>query len=124
MRPKAETMSVLLMGGTCAVPLRRGPCNTAGGELMQPKAETGGVLGRAVSSARSWKVSSSWYVSCDQEEGPVPSHCCCGRRWRRIGAPSIETLPVKAQELWARWKAKTKSLRKTAVGEIGGTLPQ
>ena len=43
---------------------------------------------------------------------PAISHCCCGRRWRRKGAPSMEKPPVKEQGLWARWKAKAKSLRK------------
>ena len=82
-----------LMGGARAVPLRSGPCNTAGGELMRPKAETRSVLRRAVSSARSPKVSSVWYVPGDQQEESLPSHCCCGRRWRRNGAPSIEQPP-------------------------------
>ena len=135
-----------LMGGAWAVPLRSGLCDTAGGELMRPKAETRSVLRRsvssarswkassvwyvpgdqqegpkaetrsvlrrAVSSARSWKVSSVWYVPGDQQEGPLASHCCCGRRCRRKGAPSIEKPPEKEQGLWARWKAKAKSLQK------------
>ena len=42
----------------------------AGGELMRPKAETSIVLRRAVSSARSRKVSSVWCVPSDQQEGP------------------------------------------------------
>ena len=112
MRLQAETRSVLLMDGVWAVPLRSGPCNTAGRKLMRPKAETRSVLRRAMSSARAWKVSSVWYVPGDQHDGPLPSHCCCGRRRRRKGAPSIEKPPVKEQGLWARWKAKTKSLRK------------
>ena len=107
---RAEQTS--LMGGAWAFPLRSGLCDTAGGKLMRPKAETRSVLRRAVSSARSWKVSYVWYVPGDQQEGPLPSHCCCGRRCRRKGAPSIEKLPVKEQGLWARWKAKAKSLRK------------
>ena len=141
---RAEQTS--LMGGAWAVPLRSGLYNTAGEELMRPKAETRSVLRRevsfertwkvssvwyvpgdqqegpkdetrsalrrAVSSARSWKVSSVWYVLGDQQEGPPPSHCCCGRRCRRKGAPSIEKPPEKEQGLWARWKAKAKSLRK------------
>ena len=112
MRPKAETRSVLLMNGVWAVPLRCGPCDTAGGELMRPKAELRGVLRTIVSSARIWKVLSVWYVPGDQQEGPLPSHCCCGRRCRRKGAPSIEKPPVKEQGSWARWKAEEKSLRK------------
>ena len=112
MRPKTETRSVLLTDGAWAVPLRNGPYDTAGGELMRPKAETRSVLRTAVSSARGWKVSSVWYVPGDQQERPLPSHCCCGRRCRRKGAPSIEKPPVKEQGLWGRWKAKAKSLRK------------
>ena len=112
MRSKAETRSVPLMDGVWAVPLRSGPCNTAGGELMGPKAETRSVLRRAVSSARIWKVSCVWYAAGHQQEGPLPSHCCCGRRCRRKGAPSIEKPPVKEHGLWAQWKAKAKSLRK------------
>ena len=87
------------MDGAWAVPLRSGPCDTAGGELMRPKDKTRSVLRRAVSSAHSWKVSFVWYVPGDP--GPLPSHCCCGRRWRREGAPSIEKPPVKEQGLWA-----------------------
>ena len=79
------------MGGAWAVPLRRGFCDTAGGELMRPKAETRSVLRRAVSSV--------WYVPGDQQEGPLPSHCCCGRLCRRKGASSIEKPPVKEQGL-------------------------
>ena len=37
---------------------------------MRPKAKTRSVLRRAVSSARTWKVSSVWYVPGDQQEGP------------------------------------------------------
>ena len=51
------------------------------------------IGGRAVSSARTWKVSSVWYVPGDQREGPLLSHCCSGRRCRRKGAPSIEKPP-------------------------------
>ena len=46
-----------------------------------------------MSSARTWKVSSVWYVRGDQQEGPLPSHCCCGRLCRRKGAPFIEKPP-------------------------------
>ena len=42
----------------------------SGGELMRPKAGTRGVLRRAVSSARTRKVSSVWCVPSDQQEGP------------------------------------------------------
>ena len=42
----------------------------AGGELMQPKAGTRSVLRRAVSSARTRKVSSVWCMPSDQQEGP------------------------------------------------------
>ena len=42
----------------------------AGGELMRPKLETRSVLQRAVSSARTPKVSSLWSVPGDQQEGP------------------------------------------------------
>ena len=87
------------MGGDWAVLLRSGLCDTAGGELMRSKAETRRVLRRAVSFVRSWKVSSVWYVPGDQQEGPLPSHCCFGRCWRRKGAPSIEKPPVKEQGL-------------------------
>ena len=79
---------------------------------MRLKAETRSVLLRVVSSARNRKVSSVWYVPGDQQEGALPSHCCCGRRWRSKSVPSIEKPPVKEQGLWARWKAKAKSLRK------------
>ena len=114
------------MDGIWVVPLGGGPCNTVGGELMRPKAETRSVLRRAVSPARRWKVLSVWYMPGDQQEGSLPSHCCCGRRCRRKGTLSIEKPPVKEQGLWARWKAKAKSLlvRKTAIGEIEGMLPQ
>ena len=113
-----------LIGGAFAVPMLSGLCDTAGGELVRPKAETRIVLRRAVSSARRWKVTSLWYVHGDQQERPLPSHFCCGRRCRRKGAPSIEKPPVKEQGLWARWKAKAKSFMKKTIGEIGGTLPQ
>ena len=76
MWPKAQTRSVLLVGGAWEVPLRSGPCDTAGGELMRPKAETRTVHRRAVSSARSQKVSSVWYVPGDQQDGSLPFHCC------------------------------------------------
>ena len=99
-----------LTGGAWAVPLRSGLYDTAGGELMRPKAKKRSVLRRAVSSARTWKVSSVWYVPGDQQEGPLPSHCCCGRHCRRKGDPSMEKPPDKEQGLWARWKAKAKSL--------------
>ena len=79
---------------------------------MRSKAETRSVLLRSVSSARSWEVSSVWYVPGDQQEEPLPSHFCCGRRWRRKGAPSTEKPPVKEQGLWARRQAKAKPLRK------------
>ena len=59
-----------LTGGARAVSLRSGLYDTAGGELMRPKPETRSVLRRAVSSARTWKVSSVWYVPGDQQEGP------------------------------------------------------
>ena len=124
MRPKAETRSVLVMGGAWAVPLRGGPSDRAGGELMRPKAETKSVLRRTMPSARSWKLSSVLHVPGDQQEGLLPSHCCCGRQWRRKDAPCNEKPPVKEHGLWARWKAKAKSLRKAVIGEIGGTLPQ
>ena len=39
-----------------------------------------------------------WYVAGDQQEGPLPSPCCCGRRCRRKGAPSMEEPPVKEQD--------------------------
>ena len=42
----------------------------AGGELIRPKAGTRIVLRRAVSSTRTWKVSSVWCVPSDQQEGP------------------------------------------------------
>ena len=45
-------------------------------------------------------------------EAPAISLRCCGRRCRRKGASSIEKPPEKEQGLWARWKAKSKSLRK------------
>ena len=99
-----------LTGGAWAVPLRSGLYDTAGGELMRPKAKKRSVLRRAVSSARTWKVSSVWYVPGDQQEGPLPSHCCCGRHCWRKGDPSMEKPPDKEQGLWARWKAKAKSL--------------
>ena len=124
MRPKAKTRSVLLVDGVWAVPLRSVPCNTAAGELMRPTAETSSMLRRAVSSARSWKLSSVRCVPGDQQEGPLPSHCCCGHRGRRKSASFIEKPPVKEQGSWVRRKAKEKSLRKTAIGETGGTLPQ
>ena len=48
----------------------------AGGELMRPKAETRSVLRRAVSSARTRKVSFLWYVPSDQQQGPkVETRC-------------------------------------------------
>ena len=125
MRPMAETRSVILMDGVWTVPLQSGLCNTAAaGELIRAKAETRRVLRGAVSSVRSWKVSSVWYLPGDQQEGLRPSHCCCGRRCRSKGAPSIEKPPVNEQGLWARWKTKSKSLQKKNIGEIGGTLPQ
>ena len=46
------------------------PIMPAGGELMRPKAETRSVLRRAVSSARTRKVSSVSCVPGDQQEGP------------------------------------------------------
>ena len=52
-----------------------------------------------------------WDVPGDHREGPLPSHCCCGRRCRRVGDTSIEKPPENEQGLWARWKAKAKSLR-------------
>ena len=55
-----------------------------------------------VSAARSRNVSSVWHMPAGQEEGPLPSHCRCGRRWRRTGSPSIEKPLVKEQGLWAR----------------------
>ena len=76
------------------------------------EAETGCVLPRVVSSARSRKVLSVWSVPGDQQEGALPSHRCCGRRGRRKGAPSIEKSPENEQGFWARGKAKAKSLRK------------
>ena len=42
----------------------------AGGELMRPKAGTKSVLRRAVSSARTRKVSSVWCVPSGHQEGP------------------------------------------------------
>ena len=58
------------MGGAGAVPVRSGLYDAAGGELMRTKAETRSVLRRAVSSARTCKVSPVWYVPGDQQEGP------------------------------------------------------
>ena len=125
MRPKAETRSVLRRAVSSARTRKVSSMWCVPGDQQEgPKAETRSVLRRAVSSARSWKVSSVSYVPGDQQEGPLPSHCCCGRRCRRKGAPSIEKPPEKEQGLWARWKAKEKSLRQTAIGRIGRTLPQ
>ena len=59
-----------LFGGAWAVPLRSGLYDTAGGELMRPNAETRSVLRRAVSSARTRKMSSVWCVPGDQQKGP------------------------------------------------------
>ena len=73
----------------------------AGGELMLPKAETRTLVRIAVSFAHSRNVSSVWYVPGNQQEEPLLSHCCCGRRWRRKGALSLEKPPVKEQGLWA-----------------------
>ena len=93
----------------------RGP---AGRELMRPKAETRSVVQRAVSSARSRRVLYVCYVPGDQQEGPLSSRCCSGRRWKRKGAPSVEKPPVKEHGLWARWKAKAKSLRKQLLKRL------
>ena len=102
---KSSVVRTYSEGVVCVVRARRptGGTKSLDGECA-PK--------REVSSARSWKVSSVWYVPGDQQEGPLPSHCCCGRRCRRKGAPSIEKPPEKEQGLWARWQAEAKSLRK------------
>ena len=91
-----------LMGGALAVPLRSGPCvvDQLEGNSCDRNPRRG--VCSEVSSARSRKVSSVCYVPGDQQEEPLPSHCCCGRRWRRKGAHSIEKPPVKEQGLWAR----------------------
>ena len=94
------------------------------GTEMRSKGETRSVPRRAVSFARSRKVSSVWYVPVDQQEGPLPSRCWSGRRWRRKGAPSIEKLPVKEQGLCGSMESKSKIATKTTIGETGGTLPQ
>ena len=65
------------------LPMYRG---AACGELMRPKTETRSVLRRAVSSKRNGKVSSVRCVPGDQQEGPLPSRCCSGHRWRRKGS--------------------------------------
>ena len=65
-----STEQTSLLGWAWAVPLRIGLCDTAGTELMRSKADTRSVLRRAVSSARSWKVPSVWYVPGDKQEGP------------------------------------------------------
>ena len=118
MRPKAGTRGVLRRE-VSSVRTRKVssvwcvPSNQQEG----PKFETRSVLRRAVSSARTWKVSSVWYVRGAQQEGPLPSHYCCGRRCRMKGAPSIEKPPEKEQGLWARWKAKAKSLVRKKNGD-------
>ena len=113
MRPKAGTRSVLRISVSSARTRKVSSVWCVPSDQQEgPKADTRSVLRREVSSARSWKVSFVRYVLGDQQEGPLPSHCCCGRRCRRKGAPSIEKPPEKEQGLWARWKAKAKSLRK------------
>ena len=122
--PKAKTRSVPRRAVSSARSWKLSSVWYVPGDRREgPKADTRSVLRRAISSARSWKVSSVWHVPGDQQEGPLPSHCCCACRCRRKGAPFIEKPPVKEQGLWARWKAKAKSLRKKSIGDIGETLP-
>ena len=121
MRPKAETRSVLRRAVSSARTRKVSSVWCVHGDQQEGhESETWSVLRRAVSSARSCKVSSVWYVPGDQQEGPLPSHCCCGRRCRWKGAPSIEKPPEKEQGLWARWKAKGKSLQKKTSERLEG----
>ena len=113
LRPKAGTRSALRRAVSSARTRKVSSVQCVPSDQQEgPKAEMRSVPRKAVSSARTWKLSSVWYVSGDQQERPLPSHCYCGRRCRRKGAPSIEKPPEKEQGLWARWEAKAKSLRK------------
>ena len=100
MRPKAGMRSVLRRAVSSARTRKVSSVWCVPSDQQEGrKAETRSVLQRAVSSARSWKVFPVWYVPGDQQKGTLPSHCCCGRRCRRKGAPSIEKPPEKEQGL-------------------------
>ena len=72
-----------LMGGDWPVPLRSDLCDTAGGELMRPKAETRSVLRRAVSSARGWRVSPCGTSPATNRRDQKPRRGVCSEEQRR-----------------------------------------
>ena len=64
-----------------------------GGWLERPESREVECGPGSSASARRLMLSPVRYVPGGQQERPLSSHCCSGRRWRRKGAPSVQMLP-------------------------------